>query len=215
MSEKFEMNEYTQVILRLDDPDFLLVPGAYWTEYSFGVYLQDEEERQVKIGMMRAHRLNMCRVRREETDLFEAFDQYASFAVECYPVVFDKKGEFKKAVLNSSEDFMGDEFSNFHILERIDLDPKYKGRGIAAEVTRIYLEEFANDTDVIYVKGYPLQFEAGVGTERKFKGTLKKCQEKLCRYYETMGMVRLGKSDHFVFTARHFLWQFSELAFNF
>ena len=206
MSDEFEYDEFTQVILKLDDPEFMCGPGHFWTEYQFSVYLQDGEERQQKIGMMRAHRFNMGRALRSDMPIFQLFDEYSSFAEEAYQYVFDDAGVYYDEIVGD-EDGMVDYSANFHILERIDLDPKFKGRSLAAEVTRVYLEEFANEIDVVYVKGYPLQFEAGGGTTRKFDGTLKQCQTRLCKYYEKMGMKRIGKTEHFAFTAGHFLAQ--------
>lgn len=67
---------------------------------------------------------------------------------------------------------------------------------------------------VVYFKGFPLQFDDSGRSEplaRKFKGSFKTCQAKLCRYYENQGFRRIGKTEHFSFVVDDFLSKRAEM----
>ena len=138
-----------------------------------------------------------------------AFDYYSAETAECYDVLFDDDGNLRKKFWDSCHGQYGNLTTDFHFLERIEIDAKYKGNGHVGVATRIYLENFANKDDVVYFKAFPLQYEAKICDDkhykRSFNGTFKTCQIKLCNYYETLGFRRIKQSPHFFFVVDAFL----------
>ena len=180
-----------------------------WIVFNFRiVLLNDSGTGEKELGTLTALKLNCGVAYRRRMSMFEAFDDFSSETALCYEAVFDLKGRFRTG-FGDDENEMFDYLNNdFHILSRIEIDERFKGQGLAGVATRIYLENFANADDVVYLKAFPLQFEAQFADKpysRSFKESEKRCFEKLCKYYQKLGFRRVGKSNHFLFKVDDFL----------
>lgn len=177
-----------------------------WTRYEFAILVGKDGGREQVAGHLEASKLSLGEVYRQRMPLWMAFDDYSSAAWNCYAAVFTNKGDIRKAFWDSQydqEDFL---LSDFHHLERIEIEEKFKGHGLAGIATQIYLENFASGKDVAYLKAFPLQCEArDEPYGRAFGGSEKECQQKLCGYYERLGFRRIGRSPHFFFVVDQFL----------
>ena len=207
-----EPDYVTWVRLELMNPFFGVFVDETWTSLKFRILLDVEEgwsdSDYEEIGKMEALKFNRGVAEREGLSLFTAFDDFRMETAECYDVVFDKNGNIRKKFQDpyyGVDDYL---LEDFHILFSIELDERYKGQGLVGHVTRIYLENFANSNDLVYLKAFPLQFDAarkGHPLARKFSGAFATCQSRLCKYYESLGFRRIGKTNHFFFVADHFL----------
>ena len=217
------MTSGTQDAKMINDYDIRLVLGKNgvrllsqdedpWIRYSFDILLDEEDGPGQIVGSMQVSKLNIGEVYRRHIPLWEVFDDYSAETAECYCVVFDKRGKLRKHFRCSEygqEDYLT---NDFHFLNRIEIDESFKGEGLVGIATQIYLENFANGSDVAYMKAFPLQFEANAKPyKRQFFGAYKECLAKLCKYYEKLGFRRIGKTEHFFFVVDHFLSQRMEL----
>ncbi len=202
----------SDVSLVLTNPSFGIRQEEAWASFQFRVMLHVGEgwadSDYAEIGKMEALKFNRGVAERSHSSLFSAFDEYMTETLECYDVVFDENGNIRKEFQDPYYGVEDDLFEDFHILFRVELDERYKGHGLVAHVTRIYLENFANANDLVYVKAFPLQFEARREPRplaRSFAGSFAACRSRLCKYYERIGFRRIGKTNHFFFVADHFL----------
>lgn len=208
--------DYEVVNLVIDDGVFwgCSDQSDYWNVYGFSIMTSRDGEDAVKVGHMKVSKLNVGTVERDQVSLFEAFDQHSIETSECYDEVFDEKGNVRAKFQDERYGLGNWLINDFHFLESISIDERYRGRGLVGKATAIYLENFANSSDVVYFKGIPLQFDASGKSEplsQKFKGSLKTCQSKLCRYYESQGFRRIGKTEHFFFVVDDFLSKRAEM----
>lgn len=203
--------EYATYHLKMDAPFFFSgddVEGDYWHEYCFSIMMSTDAESEVKVGHMRVSKLNWGSAQMRSMTLFDAFDVHTMETAACYDVVFDEKGNIRKRFQDDGNGLFEFLTSDFHYLEEIQIYEKYSGRGLVGKAIAIYLENFASPSDAVYFKGFPLQHDDSgkhAQVTRKFKGSLKTCQSKLCRYYESQGFRRIGKTEHFFFVADDFL----------
>ena len=201
--------DLSHVVLKLEDADFSRIEGDCWTHFSFRIlkWPDDTEtysdEILLSVGHLEVLRLNWAVANEQEKSLLDIFYSDWSQTIDCYEAIFDKKDHLRKPFRDeSSFGLFEDLTTDLHILDRITIDEHFKGQGITGEASRIYLERFASGYDAYYVKAFPLQFE---GNEthpqddypRKFNGTFRACQEKLCKYYQELGFRRIGKTPHF------------------
>lgn len=206
----------SRVVLKLEDTDFSRIEGDYWTRFSFRIMQWSDspqvfsDENLLKLGQLEILRLNSAIALQSRESLFDIFNSMFSQTIDCYEAIFDKKEHLRKPFRDeSSFGLFEDLTTDLHILDRITIDERFKGHGITGEASRIYLERFAGGYDAYYIKAYPLQFE---GNEthpqddypRKFNGTFRACQEKLCKYYQELGFRRIGKSPYFFGTVEDF-----------
>ena len=204
-------NDFDSIALRLSNNTISLLPRceAPWSHFSFDICAwTSNPDTLIDVGTMDVSKLNIGEVFRQKLSLFDAFDMYTQEAHECYCAVFDDDGNIREPFWDDRhglDDFL---CNDFHFLERIEIDERYKGHGIAGVATRIYLENFANYNDVAYFKAFPLQHEMHFEKKpykRAFKGSYETCCKKLCKHYEQLGFRRIGKSQHFFFTVDDFL----------
>lgn len=203
------INDYNiRLVLGRNSFGFLSQEDDPWVRYSFDILMDEEDGPGQIVGNMQVSKLNIGEVYRRRVSLWEVFDDYSAETSECYRVVFDKKGCLRRPFRCSEYGQESYLTNDFHFLDRIEIDESVKGQGVAGVVTQIYLENFANGSDVAYLKAFPLQFEETTKPyRRQFDGTHEECRERLCKYYEKSGFRRIGKTEYFFFVVDHFLSQ--------
>jgi hypothetical protein len=198
------------VEILLKDSNFSLIENksSQWKEYNFDILLSSEEyDPSIVVGKMKVYKLNVGEVLRKKVSMFDAFDCFLQETYDCYSVVFDEEDNIKKAFGDEYYDQMENLFNDFHLLSYLEIDERFKGNELTAIAVQIYLEYFANAEDVMYFKGFPLQFSDSKDLfyKRNFKGEFKECEKKLCSYYQKLGFRRIGKSPNFFFVVDNFL----------
>jgi hypothetical protein len=191
-----------------------------WIKHEFNVMVRVDDEKEVVAGQLLVYKLNVGNVIRQNRSLFDAFDCFSQEAYDCYVKVFDDNEEVRKAFQDERCGLYDVLTDDFHLLSMIEIDEAFKGNGLAGIAIQIYLENFANGSDVAYFKAFPLQHGVANGEsyKRTFRGGLKTCEAKLCEYYQRLGFRRIGKTSDFFFVVDDFLekWQKvkSELAID-
>ena len=182
-----------------------------WITHTFNILLYVEGDKEVVAGRLLVYKLNVGNVIRQNRSLFDAFDCFSQEAYDCYVKVFDDNEEVRKAFQDERCGLYDILTDDFHLLSMIEIDEAFKGNSLAGIAIQIYLENFANGSDVAYFKAFPLQHGVANGEsyKRTFRGGLKTCEAKLCEYYQRLGFRRIGKTSDFFFVVDDFLdkWQ--------
>lgn len=177
-----------------------------WMEHEFDIVVYDNDGVEAVAGHMSVHKLNIGDAMRQKLSLDMVFDDFSQGASDCYMAIFDNEGYIRKRFQDEYYGQMEDLFNDFHLLNRVEIDEAFKGKGLVGIATQIYLENFANGSDVAYFKAFPLQYEGNDKPyKRRFTGDLKSCEKKLCTYYQSLGFRRIGKTPHFFFVVDDFL----------
>lgn len=197
-----------RVRLVAKNSNFGLLSQSYssWSEHTFDIVVYGDNDADIVAGQMCVYKLNVGDVLRQKIPMELAFDSFLQETYDCYNVVFTQKGSLRKPFWDEYYGQMEDLFNDFHLLSRVEIDERFKGNGVAGIATQIYLENFANGSDVAYFKAFPLQYEGnGKLYKRTFASDFKLCEKKLCAYYQSLGFRRIGKTPHFFFVVDDFL----------
>ena len=191
-----------------NDFGLLSLSDEPWVRHDFRICVYDENDVCHEAGRMKVSKLGYGEMSRRRLSLFMAFDDFSDETLQCYEVLFTKDGDLRKAFWHEYYGLEQYFARDFHFLHRIEIKEEFKGNGLAGLATQIYLENFASFEDVAYLKAFPLQHEGQFDDQpysRKFNGSFRVNQAKLCKYYERQGFRRIGKTEHFFFVVDDFL----------
>src|SRR5207249_11184313 len=110
-----------------------------------------------EIGRLLGYIIQVNRAINEEQDLFEACDAHSQTATDYYGALFDHKtGDLKESI----EEQLGiTHAGNILILDRIEVLPAYRKRGVGLAAACCFIDTFSNDVDDLAVAlPHPLQF---------------------------------------------------------
>lgn len=192
----------------------LELDGSIWRKHYFDII--DGEDNPDMIGEAEISCLNLERMADAGIGIDEAFDSISQEIADYYEAIFTRSGKIRKNFLtNGVDEFAIDISGAFHVLEILHIGNVFKGHGLAKEVTKIYLQNFARNTDLVFFQAFPLQHSKNermvTRTTRVYmrdfvRNTEKADQAKLADYYERIGFPRIGKTEYFFGTAEHFLY---------
>jgi GNAT superfamily N-acetyltransferase len=171
-------------------------PGDWALEISGSILVTDEVQGRVchasetEIGTMRAFLIQVREARRQGLQAFTVL-KAKCFATSEYTQLFDK-AEWRKRVRKKFDPRSAD----LLILDRIELQPEYRGQGVGLLAVRCVIEMFGLRCGLVACKPYPLQFE---GSNKwtppaQVSGTTKSLREarrKLRRYWACAGFKRV------------------------
>ena len=92
---------------------------------------------------------------------------------------------------------------NILIMDRLEILPKYRGKGLGRVVIKDIVNKIGNTCKIIALKAYAPQHEASFENDEwrsemklsSFENDQKKAQDKLENYYQKMGFIKFGKTD--------------------
>ena len=213
------MSDDFSILLRLTNPCFSRRGYDFlWEDLNFEIVMIDyglQEPAEQDVGKLRARKLHVEDAHwRKGFSLLEAFDNDTMDIAQYYDVIFKKNGDLRERFSDERYDIGGGMLpGDFHILETISIDERFKGHDIAREATAVYLESFARGDDAVFFKAFPLQYDAKTEAgdlHRSFVGSFNACQSRLCKYYERIGFSRVGTTPYFFFAAGTFLDRMNE-----
>lgn len=188
--------------------------GSVWREHDFDII--DGGDNPDMIGKAKTICLNLERMADAGLGIEEAFDSINQEIADYYEAIFTRSGKIRKNFLSNGVDELAIDISGaFHIFEILHIENAFKGHELAKEVTKIYLQNFARNTDLVFLQAFPLQHSKNESTvtrttrvyRRDFgQNTAKADQMKLADYYERIGFPRIGKTEFFFGTAEHFIY---------
>ena len=132
----------------------------YITEYN-GIMVIHEYDKEgnyeeIEVGYMRAFLINLEAAQSEGVSLWELFDYHGDVAEFSGTILDDGSEDFDEDLL---WEYGLDQICHLLILDRIEIDPKYRGRGIGLAATNLMVERVGYGCDLIALKAFPLQFE--------------------------------------------------------
>jgi GNAT superfamily N-acetyltransferase len=148
-----------------------------------------------------------------DVSAFEVLDAYQHTLEYAQAILGSNEGLFSARLQKLLEDDIWN--LNLLILDRVEILPKYRGSGIGLLVLTSLIERFGGGAGVVGLKPFPLQLEPKQSRDSSawakrlrlddLPRDAKMATEKLKRYYEKLGFVRM-KSTPFMF--RSMSWAF-------
>jgi len=167
----------------------------------------DDADNRSLIGKFRLYYIDVERALNDGMPIFDVFDSYAQ-TFDYYDSLFGNNSpEFSDALMKILDyDVFG---SNVLILDRLEILPKYRGRGLGLSVMRNMIARFAGGAAVIAIKPFPLQFEPESSAEdqKKWRADLglttlsknkRNATKKLRNYYSRLGFVSMRGTSFMV-----------------
>jgi hypothetical protein len=165
----------------------------------------DYSEPHVKIGEIHVFYCDRVRALHEGESLFEAMDDTGSGAMACYEALIDQEtGDLKDEV----KELIGEDalvLDNILLIERLEIDERFRGKGIGAKVFYEVLKTFGSQCAVIAGKPFPLQYQGYLDPEneadRKEPGSEQKRRaafRKVTTFWKNLGFRKLPSSEFYV-----------------
>lgn len=181
------------------EPDELLY------EASGNIHALDVNERRSLVGKFRTYYVDAERAINGHVSIFDVFDTY-SHTVGYFEALFGRNfPEFSNRVTKLFDfDVFG---NNVLILDRIELLPKYRGKGLGLKIMRHMMRRFGAGAGIVAIKPFPLQFEHEVSGEDKWRAKLRLAElpknerlatKQLSGYYSKLGFRRIGRTPYMV-----------------
>jgi len=165
-----------------------------------------------KIGHVHALLVLWNRAANEGVSLYDAMDCFSASAEECFAALYREDGqEWSKAV---NELYDGDvPGMDALFIEEIQLEPKYRGQGIGADIVRELISTFASTgIALVACKPFPLQYlewKADDAEHRKLRETPgfeeKRIADfaRVAQFWTELGFRKLKDCDVFYTYAPH------------
>lgn len=178
-------------------------PTQYIKEFEGTVYAYSRD-RKTRAGRITFFIIDVELAITEEESAFEVFDSRS--ATLTYWELYKDDLEYSDAVqaVIDFEDFAS---PNLLILDRIEINPRYRGQGIGLDVLRWITRQFSLGCGLVAMKPFPLQFEGGPPADHandpRFKALrLDSFDTDYCRalaklraHYEKLGFAQVPGTD--------------------
>lgn len=179
-----------------------LEPDDFIYETSGNLFgINDNDDRKF-VGKFRAYYVDVERAIDKEEPIFDVLDAHSSHLAEYFEPIFGSEApDFSNRLLELLDhEVLG---NNFLILDRLEVLPQYRGKGLGLSVLRHMIARFSSGAALVAIKPFPLQFETApsIEAEKKWRARLKLDQlptdedvatEKLCQYYGKLGFLCLS-----------------------
>ena len=117
----------------------------------------DTESREVRAGTINGYLINVNRIMEDGISLFDACDGHSQTVHDYGCVLFDfRRGELKRTL---DEQFGGIGASNALILDKIEVLPGHRGRGVGLAAACSFLDTFEGGCGLAVCEPYPMQFK--------------------------------------------------------
>jgi GNAT superfamily N-acetyltransferase len=203
------MTLHLDVLCGNPEPDQFIFP-FYGDIYGDGESIGDDndrsaEEPKIKVGEIQLYLVDHARILNEKESLFDAMDDLSYETAECYDAIIDEDtGDWKEEV----KGLIGEDACfrhNILLINRVELDEKFRGRGVGKQVVEEIIKGFGSGCAVIACKPFPLQY-IGYGRpeheeKRKAPGYEQirlKAFAKVERFWKKQEFRKLPSSDHWV-----------------
>ncbi|WP_288253747.1 hypothetical protein [uncultured Hydrogenophaga sp.] len=193
--------EYRQEVMADDEE-----PSRYIQTLEGHVVLDFENHRE-RVGRFRVFVIDVESAVNDEESVFDIFDSYSE--TMGYWSLYQDGLEFRPKVVKVLPG--GERWRpNMLILDRMEVVPKYRGKGIGLCALNCLQRRYSIGCGIIAMKPFPLQFEGGLPEENAakedfiamglgaFDRDFKRATAKLRRYYGRLGFVRVPGTEYMV-----------------
>ena len=166
---------------------------------------RDDSDEEIKIGRIDGYLVLRGRAMDEGENLFDAMDSISSSTLECFEALFDhESGEWKKSV----EGLYGEEVPGHDVvlIETIELEPVYRGKGIGAQVVRQTIATLGSSCGLVACKPFALQYanwidekNSAVREQPGFEAKRLADFGKVAQFWRDLGFRNVPDSDFYTF----------------
>jgi GNAT superfamily N-acetyltransferase len=141
----------------------------------------------------------------EGESVFDIFD-YSATTIGYFEDLYDyHRADFKDSVLRTlgcANEYVP---STLLIVDRLELKPEYRGRGIGLQAMKILISRFRVGAGIAAIKPFPLQFEAGADDDPdafrkrgfdKYANDEGRCQKRLQAHYARLGFKKIPRTPY-------------------
>lgn len=190
-------------------------PDRYVRHYQGTILGFDEEdedadygEPDLKMGEIDISHVDRIRVINEYQSFWEVMDEFSETR-QCYKALIDEaSGDWKDEV----KDLIGEDaliYDNLLLINRLEIEERFRGKGIGAKVAREVIDSFGSTAAVIACKPFPLQYRGyrepgrrnAPGYERKRRAAFR----KVAAFWKKVGFEKLPSSGYYVWSPLDFV----------
>lgn len=131
--------------------------NRYITTHEGLISWYDEESDEHQVGSFKALILDVASAWNDEMDLFDFFD-LTQAGNDIYAALVDHESGWYWDDLEEQYGF--DEFSSLFVLDRLEIKPEFRGKGLGLIAINLLIERLGVCCRLAALKAYPLQFEA-------------------------------------------------------
>jgi GNAT superfamily N-acetyltransferase len=177
-------------------------PTDFVYEYKGNIIGLTEDEHRHIVGRFKVYYADIANGVNAGLGLLDVLDAYATTYE--FSALFED-GDFSETVQKrcSYELF----YSNIMIIERIEILPRFRGKGFGPEVLKRLVHRFGHGASLVALKAFPLQFEKNLPSEEQTSAWRKKmrlhdfptteslAKKALRAYYKNLGFLAPPKSE--------------------
>jgi hypothetical protein len=164
---------------------------------------ESNSESDVRLGEVEVYLVTYGRIINERSSLFEAMDAASSETMECYEAIIDQETNNWKEEVQSLIGEDGLVMYDILLINRLELNERYRGKGIGAQVALEVIKALGSNCAVIACKPFPLQYrgsgEPEHAKDRAVPGYEQKRRvafRKVSAFWKKVGFKKLPSSDH-------------------
>lgn len=189
-------------------------PTDFVSEIFLNLYRVSEEKgTELVVGKGSLSLLHLNRAMDQDFPLFDVFDATASIQAMAGVIFNMKEEEDYWSKLDELYDY--DIPTNFDVcfIERIELLPEFRGKGVGKWLIQNILERFYGSCGLVVINAFPLQHEDGDSYSPEWTAKMKlealesdleKAQYKLFHYYQQLGFSNPFEQDYFLIRPEEF-----------
>jgi GNAT superfamily N-acetyltransferase len=184
-------------------------PEDFIHELSGKILCAAEDDKDRIAGRFRIYYADFELAANHGVSNFEVLDAHQHTLEYADAILHPAEGPFSARL----EKLLGDIWNlNFLILDRVEILPRYRGKGVGLHVLVALMERFGAGAGLVGMKPFPLQFEPNHSLDsswvkrlrlREMPHDLKSSTQKLKQYYSRLGFVAM-RSTPFMF--RNMSW---------
>jgi GNAT superfamily N-acetyltransferase len=172
-------------------------PSDFITVYHGDIIGMMDDDRERKIGKIILYLVERGRALNDGESLFDVMDCLDGDSCDCFANLFDHETEELKPeverLLSENRAFQSD----MMLIERLELDPDYRGQEMGKKIALRAIQKFGDNCGVITCLPVPLQF-TGLGPRDKEPKGKRLAQQRIRKFWEGVGFVRLPRSDYYI-----------------
>lgn len=188
--------QYVSISLEIDAPTIRHEPEDWIVSIKTVITQLADDDQSVNVGTIRAF---LVQVAQAQTDgLFTTYEVVDSYYETAYYLGLLERGSWTEYVQEHFDAVCQD----LLVLDRIEILPEYRGRGIGLLALRALIDLFSQQCGLVVCKPFPLQFEgfrAANGTAlprtKDKEKAFQQARRKLIRYWSRLGFRTIPQSD--------------------
>ena len=200
----------SQVVgIDVDEPSFCI------SDINGRIYDFDDDDNEVTVGKVSLYYCDLEKALNNGISTFNVLDAHSSSTERYYSHLFDSNTEEVNQSILKILGYENDDVCfdiNFLIIDRIELLPKFRSKGLSKVILEEAIKMFSNKTFAVVLEPFPLQGEPGESRSDEselwhkkmsystFKEDEKEAKEALKNHYKKLGFVDIPNSNFMICT---------------